>query len=222
MSKSIGNMFGTGSTGMYGFERNYINYLRNYDTSNYDNTLNNMTANALALSNNLSSMPGYQFSVDGSDAARQRAENATYQSYLSKLLPQHQQQANSLQNSLVNQGIPVGSAAYNQAMTNMYNSQNDALNEAAYNSVTAGQDAFSQAYRNNLQGAQFANNAQQNYINMIKSLLEGSVSGYQKEADLYGVQSGVQARRDAARQARWDNVLNTAKTAASVFSPQQY
>ena len=56
MSKSIGKVFGTGSTSTYGYENNYLNYLRNYDTANYDNTLGNMTSTALNMSNSLSNM----------------------------------------------------------------------------------------------------------------------------------------------------------------------
>ena len=57
MSKAVGSIFGSGSTGTYGYENNYTNYLQNYNTENYDNTLNNLTQNALNMSQNLSSMP---------------------------------------------------------------------------------------------------------------------------------------------------------------------
>lgn len=43
MSKSVGKIFGNASTSQYGYEKNYLDYLRNYDTSNYDKTLQNMT-----------------------------------------------------------------------------------------------------------------------------------------------------------------------------------
>lgn len=218
MSKSIGRVFGTGSTSQYGYEQNYLNYLRNYDTSNYDNTLNNMTSAALAMSGNLSSMPNYQFNADGSDAARQRAEAAIYQNYLDKLTPQFTRQGNDMQTRLSNQGIPVGSAAYNRAMSNLYDSQNSALNEAAYKSVLAGQDAFSQSYADSLRGAQFANNAQSNYIDLIKSLLDGSVSGYDNASNLYNTASGVRARQDAARQSAWNNAMGMVGGFAGVYS----
>ena len=79
MSKSVGKIFGNASTSQYGYEKNYLDYLRNYDTSNYDKTLQNMTQQAQNMSQNLNNMPNYKFSVNGSDEARQRAENATYQ-----------------------------------------------------------------------------------------------------------------------------------------------
>ena len=91
MSKAIGSVLGAGgnaSTSMYGSENEILKYLNNYDTTNYDNTLKNLVSYAANASNQLSNMGDYNFSVDGSDAARQRAEQATYQSYLDKLQPQ--------------------------------------------------------------------------------------------------------------------------------------
>ena len=73
MSKAIGNIFGAGgeaSTSMYGSENEILKYLNNYDTTNYDNTLKNLVSYAANASNQLSNMGDYNFSVDGSDAAR--------------------------------------------------------------------------------------------------------------------------------------------------------
>ena len=216
MSKSIGKIFGTGSTGTYGYENNYMNYLNNYNTSNYDNVLNNMTSAALNMSQNLNSLPAYQFGVDNSDAARQRAENATYQSYVDKLVPQYQQQANDLQTRLINQGVPVGSEAYQRAMNDLQGAQNAALNQAAYQSVLNGQNAYSQSLNDSINTAQFGNTAQQNYIQQIKSLLDGSVSGYDNMANLYNVQKGVEARQTAAQQSGWSNLLGSINALANL------
>ena len=211
MSKSVGKIFGVGSMSPYGYETDYMNYLRGYDTSNYDNTLKNMTVSAYDMSGNLSAMPEYQFGVDYSDAARQRAEDATYNSYVDKLNPQYQQQLDDMQTRLVNQGIPVGSEAYNRAMGEVQDSMNDALNQAAYQSVLAGQNMYSQSLADNISAAGFNNNARQSYIDQIKSMLEGSVSGYDNAMNLYNIQSGVQARGDASQQSGWNNMINTLK-----------
>jgi len=208
MSKSIGKVFGVGSASPYGYETNYMNYLRGYDTSNYDQTLKNMTTSALDMSNNLTSLPDYNFGADYSDEARQRAENATYQSYVDKLAPQYQQQLDDMQTRLVNQGIPVGSEAYNRAMGSVQSGINSALNQAAYQSVLSGQDAYSQSLSDSINAAQFNNDARQSYIDQIKSLLDGSVSGYDNAMNLYNVQSGVQARQDASQQSGWNNMIN--------------
>ena len=81
-------------------------------------------------------------------------------------------------NYQINQRIPVGSEAYNRAMQNLQNNQNDALNQAAYQSVLNGQDAYAQAFADNLRAAQFNNNARQSYIDQIRTLLGNSISGY--------------------------------------------
>ena len=72
--------------------KNYLNYLNGVDTSNVDNTLNNFTDYANQASRNLYNMGDYSFSVDGSDEARQRAEQATYNSYMDYLKPQFERQ----------------------------------------------------------------------------------------------------------------------------------
>lgn len=207
MSKSVGKIFGASSTSPYGYEKNYLNYLQNYDTSNYDSVLGNMTSSAMSMSQNLNSMPNYQFSVENSDAARQRAEEATYQSYLNKVTPVHQQQTADLETSLINRGIPVGSEAYQRAMTDLQNSQNLALQEAASQSVINGQKAYTQSLQNNLAAADFNNSAQQNYIDMIKSMLAGSYSGYDNALNMYNMQNNVQTRVNNAQDVRTGNVI---------------
>lgn len=211
MSKSIGKVFANSSTDKYGYEKNYLNYLGNYDTSNYDNTLKNMTGQAFDMSKNLSRMPEYQFSVNGSDDARQRMENATYQSAVDKLNPQYQQQRADLETSLANKGISVGSEAYQRAMNNLQQKQNEALNQAAYQSIAAGHGAYSQSLNDSINSANFNNNSQLNYIQQIKALLEGSVSGYQNQANLYNVNKNVENRQTSARQSGWDNMFKTAE-----------
>ena len=161
MSKSIGKLLGGGgaSTSMYASEREYLNYLNNKDTSLVDNTLNNLNQSAYNLSQTLSSRPDYVYSVDASDAARQRAENATYNSYVSRLTPQFEQQQRQLETRLQNQGLSVGSEAYQNAMNSMYQQQNDALNQAAYNSVLQGQQAFSNSLSDSIRAGNFSNAA---------------------------------------------------------------
>lgn len=218
MSKAVGSVFGSGSTGTYGYENNYLNYINNYDTSNYDNTLKNMTSTALNMSNNLGTLPNYQFSVNASDDARKRMENATYQSYVDKLTPQYQQQINDLETSLANKGIPVGSEAYQRAMTDAQNNFNNALNQAAYQSVINGQQAYSQSLADSINSANFSNNAQQSYIDQILSLLENSVSGYQKQSDIYNVNAAIKQRQAQAEQSGWNNLLGSAVTAGRLYT----
>ncbi len=217
MSKSVGKIFGSSSTSPYGYEKNYLNYLGNYNTSNYDNTLNNMTKQALNMSQNLNNLPNYQFSVEGSDEARQRVEDATYQSYVDKLTPQYQQEKTDLETSLANKGLSVGSEAYQRAMNDLQSKQNEALNQAAYQSVLNGQNAYTQSLNNSINSANFNNMAQKNYIEQIKALLDGSVSGYQNQSNLYNLNKDVENRLQAARQSGWNNLNSTISAVGSLL-----
>lgn len=170
--------------------KSYQSYLENYDTSNVDNTLSNLTKNAYNQSKQLSNMGDYTFSVDGSDEARQRAEEATYQSYVDKLTPEFERQTANYATMLQNQGIPVGSEAYNRAMGDLEEKQNDALRQAAYASVLNGQNAFTQSLGNEVTAGSFGNSSQQAYINQLLSQLTGSASGYENQQNLFGVRSG--------------------------------
>lgn len=109
----------------------------------------------------------WRFDVDASDEARQRAEQATYQSYMDKLTPQFQQQTADLQNDLINKGLSIGSEAYERAMTDLQNNQNNALNQAAYQSVLNGQNAYSQSLNDEIAAGNFGNNAQTAYTNAM-------------------------------------------------------
>lgn len=196
MSKSIGKLLGAGSKGTsyYAAENKVLDYLNDYDTSLVDNTLANLENSALDLSGNLGSRPGYVYSVDGSDEARQRMENAVYQSFLDKTTPQFERQTSDLQSSLLNQGLSVGSEAYQRAMSDLQDSQNQALNQAAYQSVQLGQDAFSQSLNDSLKAGNFQNSARQLPVNEIMQLLNNSVSGYDKAMDIYAIQNRADNR----------------------------
>ena len=211
MSKAIGSVFGAGgnaSTSMYGSETELLKYLNNYDTTNYDNTLKNLVSYAANASNQLSNMGDYNFSVDGSDAARKRAEQATYQSYLDKLQPQFANQTSDLQASLANKGISIGSEAYSRAMSDLQDSQNAALNQAAYQATLAGQDAFSNSLADELRSAGFSNAAQTSYINQLLQALQNSYSGYDIAMDKFNVQYGADNRIAQNRAANAQSAIN--------------
>lgn len=167
---------------------NYLNYLKNYDTSNVDNTLTNLTGWAEEASSDLGDKMGnYTFNVNASDKARQQAQDATYQQYIDRLTPQFERQTSDLATSLQNKGIPVGSEAYSRAMGDLQDNQNEALNQAGYQSVLAGQQAYSQDLQNQIAAGNFGNRAQQAYINQLLSALQGSASGYENQQNIYGV-----------------------------------
>ena len=169
--KAVGSALGAGTANIkpYGSETNMLNYLKNYNSQTYDNTLNNLVNNAYNMSQNLNNMGNYTFNVDGSDEARKRAENAAWQAYSDRLQPKFEQQTNDLETRLQNQGITVGSNAYNRAMSNLRQNQNDSYNQAAYQAVLSGQNAFNNSLANAVSAGNFNNNAQAAYISQILS-----------------------------------------------------
>lgn len=184
----------------------YLNYLKNYNTGNVDNTLNNLTSWASTASQNLGNTLGnYTFNIDASDEARQRAENATYNQYMDKLQPQFLQQTDDMATRLANQGLSVGSEAYQRAMNDLQDNQNEAVNQAAYQSVLAGQNAYSQNIQDQVLAGNFGNTAQQQYINQLLSALKGSASGYENQQNIFGVGTGKSALQYAQDKANSKN-----------------
>lgn len=192
----------------------YSNYLKNYDTSNVDNTLSNLTNWASNSSANLNNMGDYTFNVDGSDNARQRAENALYNSVVDKVTPQFERQRENMATMLQNQGIPVGSEAYSRAMGDLEEKQADTLQQAAYQSVLGGQDAFSQSLGDEVAAGGFGNTAQQAYINQLLSALQGSASGYENQQNIFAVGSGKSDLKYQQDKANANSGLGGALTGA--------
>jgi hypothetical protein len=173
------------------YAKDYVNWLTNYSTENVDNTLNNMTTWASNDSANNMSNIDFTFDVDASDAARQQAQDATYQAYVDRLTPQFERQTSDMQSRLANQGISVGSEAYQRAMGDLQDNQNEALNQAGYQSVLAGQQAYNQDLQNQIAAGSFGNSAAQQYINALLSSLEGSASGYEHQQNLYAARKNL-------------------------------
>lgn len=186
--------------------KDYVNWLKNYDTSNVDTTLSNLTNWASNASQNLGDQFGnYTFNVEASDAARQAAQDAVYNQYMERLQPQFQQQTDDLQTRLINQGLGVGTEAYQRAMSDLLQEQNDATNQAAYQSVLAGQNAYTQDLQNQIAAGGFGNQAQQAYINQLLGALTGSASQYDIQSDIYAARQGLAAAQQQAQQQAYNN-----------------
>ncbi len=160
----------------------FSNYLDGLDTSTVDNTYKNVANNAYALS---SQLPNYVYSADGSDEARQRMENAVYNQAADKLNKQFSLDAADLNTRLQNQGLAVGSNAYQNAFSTLQDSQYDALQNAAYNSIIQGQSAFSNSLNDMVTAGNFTNNARQLSLSEILQSLQNSISGYQVQKDKF-------------------------------------
>lgn len=201
MSKSVGKLLGAGSAGTKRFasEKQYLDYLNKYDTTDVDTAYKNMAAAGSDLSSSLAERPGYVYSVDGSDDARRRAEQAYYNQAVSKLEPEFESRRRQLETRLQNQGFSTDSEAYQTAMNNLENSQNSAYADAAYNSIQTGQNAFTNSLNNQLSAANFQNAARQLPISEIGSLLQNQYSGYDLANQIYTVQKGGDARINQAK-----------------------
>lgn len=222
MSKALGFSGSNASMNLGALEA--LNYLNKVDTTIADNTIGTMAQTGYNLSQTLSSRPDYIYTIDGSDAARKRMEDSVYASYVDKLQPQFNNQISDLETRLQNQGLSVGSEAYQRAMTDLQNSQNNALNQAAYNSVSAGQNAFNNSINNRLATAGFSNNARQQAVNEVLSLISKSPSGYDIAMNKYQIASQAyndmynrQRQYDADQAARLQNTINSAGQIGAAF-----
>lgn len=185
--------------------KNLVNYLNSYDTTNTDAVLSNLTQNAYNQSQKLGEMGDYNFSVDGSDDARKRAEEAQFNSYMNYMQPQFDRQTSDLATSLQNKGLAVGSEAYQRAMNDLQDNQNRAINQASYDATTAGQNAYSQSLADSINAGNFGNTAQLSYINQLLAQLEGSLSSYDVAMDKYAAQNNLASQQYAAKQQAANN-----------------
>lgn len=185
--------------------RNLVNYLTSYDTTNTDAVLSNLTQNAYNQSQKLGEMGDYNFSVDGSDDARKRAEEAQFNSYMNYMQPKFEQQTSDLSTRLQNKGLAVGSEAYQRAMNDLQDNQNRAINQASYDATTAGQNAYSQSLADSINAGNFGNTAQLSYINQLLAQLEGSLSSYDVAMDKYAAQNNLASQQYAAKQQAANN-----------------
>lgn len=187
---------------------NYLSYLQNYDTSKTDDTLSNLQNYAVNQSQNLDNMGDWNFSVDASDEARRQAQDATYNAYMDYLNPQFERQTNDYSTMLQNKGLPVGSEAYERAMSDLQDRQNAAANQAAYQSVLAGQNAYTQDLQNNIAAGNFGNSAQSAYLAQIMAALGESPSQYDLQGDIYAVGSNKAQNEYTAKQQTAANRLS--------------
>ena len=81
------------------------------------------------------------------------------QAILSRVMPQIQEQRQMLETQLANQGIPRGSEAYNRAIREQQQQENDAVQQAALQGIQLDMAARQQGFGEAQAAAQFANQA---------------------------------------------------------------
>ena len=224
MSGMMGGMSGN-PTAMQNYAAWYgLNALNKIDTSAVDNANQNMAKYGEQMSQNLGNRPDYVYSVNGSDAARQRAEQAYYNSMVDNFQPQFDQRRADLETRLANQGLSVGSEAYQRAMNDLEKEQNQALTNASNQAVLSGQNAFSQSLADAISSGNFTNTARQMPIQEILTLLSNSPSGYDIAMDKYSILGNYantaaqqKAQAQASKNNFWNGLINAGVTAAGMY-----
>lgn len=110
----------------------------------------------------------------GPTSLNQNATSAAYNAQKGFLDPQWTQNQTNIQDQLSRQGIPVGSEAYNNAMTNFNNSKTQAYSNAANTAVGQGQTGANNMFNMALLGQQQnigqQQTAQQNPLKLLSQL----------------------------------------------------
>ena len=108
-------------------------------------------------------VPTGQYTVPEGDLddpyqTRQRAEDAMYNTAMSRLQPQQESQMASLETRMRNQGLRPGDAAWQSQMQNMGRQHTDQTNQALWSSVGEGRAESGQMFGQGLQANQNAYN----------------------------------------------------------------
>lgn len=151
------NLFGGGSGNMPTYDINQAKEMYDWTLNKGRYNVNNGLAGLQwdPASNTLKTTYGQQMqsvlgNLFGGSNVDKQAADSVFKAFSDRYQPVFERQSNHLQDRLVNQGIPVGSEAYSRAMSDMSQTQNDALQQAAYQSVQAGQQARNNEIANNL------------------------------------------------------------------------
>jgi hypothetical protein len=131
--------------------------------------------------------PGIQTGLDMSGVAKMPVNAGTtgQAAIMARLQPQIDQQTKATAQTLANQGVTPGSEAYNNAMREQQQGQNDLYSQAALQGIGLDMNANQQGYNEALGAGQFGNTAAQQAmqqqlglynvpLNQISALMSGS------------------------------------------------
>lgn len=124
--------------------------------------LSGLSNTGLDYVKNMLSQP---FDTSKLPAEQINAGQTAQEAIMSRLNPQFQQSEDALRNRLANQGIPVGSEAWNNEMRAFGQSKNDAYTQAALQGMNIGQQARQQA----LQEQAYLRNEPLNTLNAVRT-----------------------------------------------------
>ena len=163
---------------------NIMNYYQNLDTSLADSVVHNLSNAGVDISQNLTDRIS---SVMGDETARQEAILANFNAYQELMRPTFETQTNDLHTRLLNQGLGVGNEAYQQAMNDLNQTQNLALNQAAYNAVNLGNEAYNDSIELALKNANLNNNVRNSEIAELYKLMGITTSDEERQNKLYNL-----------------------------------
>ena len=150
------------------------------------------------------------------------AGTTAQQAIMSRLQPQLERQRTQLETQLANQGVRPGSAAYNMAMQEQSQRENDLLSQASLQGVNLDMSAQQQAFNQALQTGQFGNEAalsgfQSALMNQEarNAAMRGNFGQAAQAAGMYNQAQG-QAYQQALNKAQFGN-----QAAAQAFNQAQ-
>lgn len=145
------------------------------------------------------------------DQATQAAQNAAYQNASQYLDPQFAQQGQQLTQSLADRGIPIGSEAYNLAMSQFGRTKQQAYDSARNQAFLQGLAANQQGFQQGMQGRQqliSENQVPLSMLSAITALEQGGMPQFQatqqptvQGIDWNTIMAGNAAKAQAANQA---------------------
>lgn len=136
-------------------------------------------------------------------AAQQQAQDAAYNEQTQYLNPQWQQSQSQLNSQLANQGITMGSNAYNTAHQNENLAQNQAYGNAQLQAVQAGNTEQNTLYGQGLSSANLQNSASQQGLSQLLAETDQPLNEYD------ALISGAQVQQPNFPSTPTANVANT-------------
>lgn len=144
----------------YGPQTGQYGYAQSFNPGMYGQA-GSVNPNQYGQARGVGSGPSAQGGLDLSDVAKMPVNAGTtgQQAILSRLNPQIQQNEQATAQRLANQGIPVGSEAWNNEMRQQGNQENDLYTQAALQGIGLDTAANQQGYNQALSSAGLYNNA---------------------------------------------------------------
>lgn len=124
-------------------------------------------------------------SLPGMDQSTQQ-QQAMFDQAMALMKPQMQRREDQLRQTLANQGLPIGSEAYNQEFNRFNRQQNQATQQAAYQAVQAGNQRQNQLFNQGLSALGAQRQVRSQNLNELDALLSGGQVQAPSMGQFYG------------------------------------